>query len=49
MEPTNMTKVKSTKCSVVTKLVEEFGSDVLSGDSETLTCIACDQEMNYLR
>ena len=41
-----MPKVKSIKCSVVTKLVEEFGSDVLSADGETLTYIACDQEMN---
>ena len=44
-----MPKLKSTKSSVVTKLVEEFGSDVLSRDGETLTCIARDQEMNYLR
>ena len=47
--PTNMPKVKSTKREVVAKLVNEFGSDVLSGVGEKLKCIACDKEMSYSR
>lgn len=44
-----MPKVKSTKRNVDVKLVEEFGSDVLSGDGEILKCISCGKEISYNR
>lgn len=44
-----MPKVKSSKCTIVGKMVEEFGSDTLSGDGEILKCIPCNRELNYNR